>query len=264
MSSSGIAGQRRADHVRVEVALAAEAVVRVELRHRDVQEASRSASSEPCTSPSSTPTRRSPRPVAQHALEQRRLARARGAHHVDHRHAVAVEVVAVGPRDRVVGVERVLDDPDLHAMHRRLLVLGHLDRLHLELLARDDLDRGGAAGRAAEHRELDLPLARARPRSAAAPGRPPARAPRRRTASRARARRTRRRARRARPAAAARSARSRPSTGRPPACRTAVATTAEAIENSCISARTPRPCAARRSSRRRARARAPPPPRPAA
>ena len=79
--------------------------------------ASRSASSEPCTSPSSTPTRRSPRPVAQHALEDRRLAGARRAHHVEHRHAVAVEVVAVGPRDRVVGVERVLDDPDPHAMH---------------------------------------------------------------------------------------------------------------------------------------------------
>ena len=31
----------------------------------------------------------------------------------DDAHAGAVEVVAVGPRDRVVGVERVLDDPDL-------------------------------------------------------------------------------------------------------------------------------------------------------
>ena len=39
------------------------------------------------------------------------------AHQVDDRHAGAVEVVAVGPRDRVVGVQRVLDDPDLHAMH---------------------------------------------------------------------------------------------------------------------------------------------------
>ena len=49
--------------------------------------------------------------VAQHALEQRRLARARRAHEVRDRHARAVEVVAVGARDRVVGVERVLDDP---------------------------------------------------------------------------------------------------------------------------------------------------------
>ena len=81
--------------------------------------ARRSASSEPSTSPSSTPTRRSPRCVAtsQHALEQRRLAGAGRAHDVHDRHAVAVEVVAVGARDRVVGVERVLDDPDLHAVH---------------------------------------------------------------------------------------------------------------------------------------------------
>ena len=40
------------------------------------------------------------------------------AHQVDHRHAGAVEVVAVGARDRVVGVERVLDDPDLRPVHR--------------------------------------------------------------------------------------------------------------------------------------------------
>src|SRR6185503_17912953 len=30
---------------------------------------------------------------------------------------VAIEVVAVRARDRVVRVERVLDDPDLHAVH---------------------------------------------------------------------------------------------------------------------------------------------------
>ena len=45
-------------------------------------------------------------------LQQRRLARAGRAHEVDDRNARAVEVRAVGARDRVVGVERVLDDPD--------------------------------------------------------------------------------------------------------------------------------------------------------
>ena len=50
-------------------------------------------------------------------LEQARLAGARGAHEVDDGHAVAIEVVAVGARDRVVGVERVLDDANLHPVH---------------------------------------------------------------------------------------------------------------------------------------------------
>src|SRR5262245_58370071 len=37
-----------------------------------------------------------------------------------------------------------------------------MDRLDFELLARDDRDRAPAAGRAAEERRLELPLARAR------------------------------------------------------------------------------------------------------
>ena len=49
--------------------------------------------------------------VAQDPLQQRGLARAGRAHQVRDGHARAVEVVAVGARDRVVGVERVLDDP---------------------------------------------------------------------------------------------------------------------------------------------------------
>ena len=98
--------------------------------------ASRSASMQPCTSPSSTPTR-TPGQVGHHPLEQRGLARARRAHEVHDAHARAVEVGAVGLGDRVVGVERVLDDPHLCAMHVRLL---DLDRLDLELVAGRDLD----------------------------------------------------------------------------------------------------------------------------
>ena len=70
--------QRRADHVRVQVALAAEAGAGVELRHRDVQRASRSASSEPCTSPSSTPAR-TPREVVQRRARAARVLPAPGA-----------------------------------------------------------------------------------------------------------------------------------------------------------------------------------------
>ena len=117
MSSSGSVGQRRADHVGVEVALAAEARVGVELDDRHVQrgepvgvEAALHVALEHADAHAVE--------AAERALEQRRLARARRAHEVDDAHAGAVEVGAVGARDRVVGVERVLDDPDLRAVHR--------------------------------------------------------------------------------------------------------------------------------------------------
>ncbi len=89
--------QRRADHVRVEVALAAEAGSVLSWTTGTCSAASRSASRLPCTSPSSTPTR-TPPGRGSDPLEQRRLARARRAHQVDDRHAGAVEVVAVGLR----------------------------------------------------------------------------------------------------------------------------------------------------------------------
>ena len=62
ISSSGIDGSARAHHVRVQVALAAEALRRSAAASPGTcSEASRSASSEPCTSPSSTPARTPPR-----------------------------------------------------------------------------------------------------------------------------------------------------------------------------------------------------------
>ena len=157
MSSQRQRRQRRADHVGVEVALAAEALVGVELGDRDVlvgqpvgvQRARHVALQDA-------------RPHAvepgQRRLEQRRLPRPRRAHQVQDRDALAVEVGAVGRRDRVVGVEGVLDDPHLDAMHS--LVLLDLDRIDLQLVAGQHLARA-AALRAAEH-QLRLQLVRAR------------------------------------------------------------------------------------------------------
>ena len=116
MSGERHVAERRADHVRVEVALAAEPRVGVELRDGDVQrrepvgvEAALDVAFEHAAADVAD--------VRQHALEQRRLAGARRAHEVDDGHAGRVEVGAVRARDRVVGVEDALDDPDLRAVH---------------------------------------------------------------------------------------------------------------------------------------------------
>ena len=180
ISSSGIDGQRRADHVRVEVALAAEAAAGVELRRpgRAGARAGRRRAS---------PARRPP--ARRRAGRRcRRAGRARAASscrrpgalmRLTHRHAVAVEVVAVGPRDRVVGVERVLDDPDLHAMHASSSSTS-IDSTSSSSPVSTSTSAPAQAGQR-NAGQLDLPLALARARSAAAPGRPPARAARPRT-----------------------------------------------------------------------------------
>ena len=117
MSAERQRGQRGADHVRVEVALAAEAGVGVELGHRHVQ-AREPVGVVGC--PARRPRARRP------ARRRGRAARARAGSSCRRpgalmrfttRDAVAIEVVAVRARDRVVGVQRVLDDPDLHAVH---------------------------------------------------------------------------------------------------------------------------------------------------
>jgi len=62
--------------------------------------------------------------AGQRALQQRGLAGPRGAHEVDDADTGAIEVLAVGARDRVVGIQRVLDDPHLGAMHGTPFVNG--------------------------------------------------------------------------------------------------------------------------------------------
>ena len=156
------------------------------------------------------------------------------AHDVHDRHAVAVEVVAVGPRDRVVGVERVLDDPDPHAMHAASSSDTSIDStsssspLSTATSARRRSAGSGTPGASISHSRSHAVAAQPRrdelllqPRALA-------------HASRARRSRTRSPASRARPGAGARSAGSRPSRAARRRGATAVSTTADAIENSCI------------------------------
>ena len=110
-------GQGAAHHVGVEVALAAEARVGVELGHRHMQAGQPVGVHRALHVALEHADAHAVDPVGQQRLEQRRLARPRRAHEVDHGHAVGVEVGPVGAGDRVVGVQRVLDDPDLHAVH---------------------------------------------------------------------------------------------------------------------------------------------------
>ena len=117
MSCSGSAGSARAHHVGVEVALAAEARVGVELGHRDVQAGQPVGVHRALHVALEHADADAVDPVGEQRLEQRGLARPRRAHQVDDGDAVGVEVGAVGAGDRVVGVQRVLDDPDLHAVH---------------------------------------------------------------------------------------------------------------------------------------------------
>jgi hypothetical protein len=121
------AGQTRLptfSNVRVEVALAAEPVAGVQLRDGDVQvrqavgvEAALDVALE----------HRGAHPAqalaAEGPLQEGRRAGAGGAHDVHDRHARAVEVLAVGAGDRVVGVQRVLDDPDLDAVHAYICLI---------------------------------------------------------------------------------------------------------------------------------------------
>jgi hypothetical protein len=99
-------------HVRVEVAFATETGVRVDLGHR-YMEARQPVGIEVALHVALQHAYSDIVEVVQHALEQSRLARAGCAHHVHHPHARAVEVGAIGLRDRGVGVERFLGDPDL-------------------------------------------------------------------------------------------------------------------------------------------------------
>ena len=103
---------RRADHVRVEVTLSAETGIGVDLRHRHVQ-AREPVGIEAALHVSFQHGDPDAVEVMQDALQQRRLAGAGGAHHVDDANACPVEVGAVRLRDGRVRVERVFGDLDL-------------------------------------------------------------------------------------------------------------------------------------------------------
>jgi hypothetical protein len=116
MSSSGSSPSAEPHHVRVEVALAAEAGVGVELGHRHVQRG-QPVGVHRALHVALQHAHAHSRQVGHHPLEQRGLAGARSAHEVHDAHAGPVEVGPVRLGDRVVGVERLLDDPHLCAMH---------------------------------------------------------------------------------------------------------------------------------------------------
>ena len=109
-------GDRRAHHIRVEMALAAEAGAGVQLSHGDVQRG-QSVGIHRALDVTFEHADAHAGQVRHDALEQRRLAGAGRAHEVDDLDPGPVEVRPVGARDRVVGVERVLDDPHLCPMH---------------------------------------------------------------------------------------------------------------------------------------------------
>ena len=165
--------QRRAHHVRVEVALAAEAAAGVELRHGHVQvrRGGRRRGTPRRRPPARRRAGRRGGPDAPSTRSSSVVLPAPGAlMTLSDRHAVAVEVRAVGARDRVVGVQRVLDDPDPHAVHPASSVS---DTSMDSTSSSSPLSTATSAvphARAAERRDVDLPRLAARRRSAAAPG----------------------------------------------------------------------------------------------
>ena len=74
----------------------------------------RSASIEPAISPSMTAGRRPPAEMIEEGLQQRGLAAAGRAHHVDAEHARRVESAAVLGRQLIVGFEDVLGSDEFH------------------------------------------------------------------------------------------------------------------------------------------------------
>src|ERR1019366_3396794 len=94
------------------MALAAEAVGGVELHHGDMQRG------EAIGVDGALEHRNAHiAGVGESPLQQCGLAGPGRAHEVDDSHPGTIEVLAVGPSDRVVGVEYVLDDSDFDPMH---------------------------------------------------------------------------------------------------------------------------------------------------
>ena len=150
-------GQRRAHHVGVEVALAAEARVGVELRHRHVQAGEPVGVDRALHVALEHADAHAVEPSASSALEQRRLAGARRAHQVDDGDAVARRSRR-GWRARSCCWRRARPRRPSPSCGACGLLFLDVDRLHQELLAADDRRVGGAAGGAAEVDPVDLPL----------------------------------------------------------------------------------------------------------
>ena len=179
----------------------------------------RSASIEPWTSPSSTPTR-TPRAAEARASSSEVLPAPGRAHEVDHRDPGAVEVVAVGAGDRLVGVQRVGGDLHLGAVHcSSSMASTSIDSTSSSAPRTTSAPAASQAG----HRNCGSTQAEAA-WPAAAPERGPTRARRPRSASRrrparARARRRRRWCRGRRPRSRSPAIRARPGAGRRPGRR---------------------------------------------
>ena len=116
MSASAIVGERRPNHVRVEVTLAAEAGIGVELGDRDVK-AGDAVGVEAPLDVALENSDATVEPGLDRPLEQGGLAGAGSAHQVDDGDVIAVEVRAVRAGYGLVSVERVLSDPDPGPVH---------------------------------------------------------------------------------------------------------------------------------------------------
>ena len=221
--------ERRAHHVGVEVALPAEARIGVELGDRNVQARQAVGVHRPlhvALEHADPDAGQAP----DDALEERRLPRPGRAHEVHDRDSGAIEVVAVGTGDRVVGVERLLDDLHLGAMHSASSTSIDSTRSSSPLATATS---PVAARRAPERGDLDRPLVRAGVAAQGRSSRAPARAGLPRTPSRARRTRSRTRACRGRPGAGFRPSGSTTATRRPSACFSTVLTIARLRDSSC-------------------------------
>ena len=160
-------GQRGAHHVGVQVALAAEAAVGVQLHHRHVQRG-QPVGVQAALHVALQHAHAHVAHVAEHASSSVVLPAPGARHQVHHGHRLAVEVGPVGVGDRGVRVQGLLGHLHLGAVHAASSLL-HVDRLHEELLPGQHLHVRAAAAGAAEDRAgpASTPAARTRRRPAA-------------------------------------------------------------------------------------------------
>src|SRR5918997_1702378 len=121
-------GEAGAHHVRVEVALPAEAGVRVYLHQRDVKAGQAVGVEGRLHVALQDAQAKLAAHAVECALQERRLARPRGAHHVDHVRPGPLELHPVGLGEGLVGVQDAFQSGLLYrrAMHRCLPLVGSL------------------------------------------------------------------------------------------------------------------------------------------